>query len=84
MLEEAKLKQTSDTKWQQNQTERAKLPAFSFKAQLMEAINDNPVIIVRGNTGCGRFQIIPWKDGFSCIILKIISKTKKKSIYTAE
>lgn len=54
MLEEAKLKHTSDTKWQQNQTERAKLPAFSFKAQLMEAINDNPVIIVRGNTGCGK------------------------------
>jgi len=76
MLEEAKLKHTSDTKWQQNQTERAKLPAFSFKAQLMEAINDNPVIIVRGNTGCGRFQTIPWKNCFSCFIFNIINKEK--------
>lgn len=54
MLEEAKLKQSSDTKLEKNLLERQKLPVFRFKAQLMEAINDNPVIIIRGNTGCGK------------------------------
>ncbi|XP_066147044.1 dosage compensation regulator mle isoform X1 [Euwallacea fornicatus] len=54
MLEEAKLKQTSDTKWQQNQVDRRNLPVFNFKAQIMEAINDHPLIIIRGNTGCGK------------------------------
>lgn len=54
MLEEAKLKQSADSKLQQLTQDRQKLPVFNFKAQLMEAINENPVIIVRGNTGCGK------------------------------
>uniref|UniRef100_A0AAR5P7Z1 RNA helicase n=1 Tax=Dendroctonus ponderosae TaxID=77166 RepID=A0AAR5P7Z1_DENPD len=54
MLEEAKLKQTSDTKLQQNAIDRQKLPVFNCKAAIMEAINENPVIIIRGNTGCGK------------------------------
>ncbi|XP_076264863.1 dosage compensation regulator mle [Rhynchophorus ferrugineus] len=54
MLEEAKLKQTSDIKLQDALNSRQKLPVFANKGKLMEAINDNPVIIIRGNTGCGK------------------------------
>lgn len=33
---------------------RKELPIAAMRNTLMEAINDNPVIIVRGNTGCGK------------------------------
>lgn len=33
---------------------REHLPVFEMKGRIMEAINDNPVIIIRGNTGCGK------------------------------
>lgn len=56
-LEEAKLKQSSDMKLQQNAIDRQKLPVFNCKAAIMEAINENPVIIIRGNTGCGKFWL---------------------------
>ncbi|XP_060524054.1 dosage compensation regulator isoform X2 [Cylas formicarius] len=54
LLEEAKLKQTSDTKLQQNNIDRQRLPVFAMKGKLMEAINEHPVVIIRGNTGCGK------------------------------
>lgn len=38
---------------QQSLKERQELPVYAMKAQIMEAINDNPVIIIKGNTGCG-------------------------------
>ena len=34
--------------------DRENLPIFSVKNQIMEAIYENPVIIIRGNTGCGK------------------------------
>ncbi|CAB0008350.1 unnamed protein product [Nesidiocoris tenuis] len=34
--------------------ERETLPVFSMKSAIMEAINENSVIIIRGNTGCGK------------------------------
>ncbi|KAK7867141.1 hypothetical protein R5R35_005856 [Gryllus longicercus] len=34
--------------------ERQSLPVSTMKGQIMEAINDNPVVIIRGNTGCGK------------------------------
>ncbi|KAL7305669.1 hypothetical protein TKK_0001926 [Trichogramma kaykai] len=33
---------------------RSKLPVFSMKTEIMDAINDNPVVLIRGNTGCGK------------------------------
>ncbi|KAJ8672784.1 hypothetical protein QAD02_004044 [Eretmocerus hayati] len=39
---------------QQSIKARQKLPVFSKKAEIMSAINDNPVVIIRGNTGCGK------------------------------
>ncbi|XP_017888277.1 dosage compensation regulator isoform X2 [Ceratina calcarata] len=34
--------------------DRSRLPVFSIRNEIMRAINDNPVIIIRGNTGCGK------------------------------
>ncbi|XP_066991752.1 ATP-dependent RNA helicase A isoform X2 [Anabrus simplex] len=34
--------------------ERHQLPVAAMKGAIMEAINDNPVVIIRGNTGCGK------------------------------
>lgn len=39
---------------QQSLKTRSKLPVFAKKNEIMNAINDNPVIIIRGNTGCGK------------------------------
>ncbi|XP_065162566.1 dosage compensation regulator isoform X2 [Atheta coriaria] len=33
---------------------RGELPVYHARDQLMHAINENPVIIVKGNTGCGK------------------------------
>lgn len=34
--------------------DRQQLPVYAMKSRIMEAINDNPVIIIKGNTGCGK------------------------------
>ncbi|XP_061380109.1 dosage compensation regulator isoform X2 [Danaus plexippus] len=34
--------------------EREQLPVYGMKPDIMQAINDNPVVIIRGNTGCGK------------------------------
>lgn len=34
--------------------QRQSLPIFNVKDQLLETINDNSVIIIRGATGCGK------------------------------
>lgn len=34
--------------------ERQSLPVYNKKGEIMEAINEHPVIIIRGNTGCGK------------------------------
>ncbi|XP_025017864.1 dosage compensation regulator-like isoform X2 [Tetranychus urticae] len=39
--------------------ERSKLPVFNSKDQILEAINNNPVVIIRGSTGCGKTTQIP-------------------------
>ncbi|KAK9499269.1 hypothetical protein O3M35_002337 [Rhynocoris fuscipes] len=44
----------SDVKLQEMLAEREKLPVFSMKGPIMEAINEHSVIIIRGNTGCGK------------------------------
>ncbi|XP_030369057.1 dosage compensation regulator isoform X2 [Scaptodrosophila lebanonensis] len=33
---------------------RDKLPIASMRSEIMTAINENPVVIIRGNTGCGK------------------------------
>nr|XP_034837371.1 dosage compensation regulator isoform X2 [Maniola hyperantus] len=40
--------------YQESVREREHLPVYAMRSQIMEAINENPVIIIRGNTGCGK------------------------------
>ncbi|XP_076767184.1 dosage compensation regulator mle [Xylocopa sonorina] len=43
-----------DESLQKSIKERSNLPVFSKKKEIMYAIHENPVIIIRGNTGCGK------------------------------
>jgi ATP-dependent RNA helicase A len=56
MLEESKQSMNHNEHLQKSVQERQELPVFTMKRQIMEAINDNPVIIIKGNTGCGKYQ----------------------------
>ncbi|KAF9931340.1 hypothetical protein BGZ67_005385 [Mortierella alpina] len=49
----------SDVSFQALQMARAKLPAWSFKDQLVKAVKDNSVVIVCGETGCGKTTQVP-------------------------
>ncbi|CAH2984998.1 unnamed protein product [Chilo suppressalis] len=40
--------------YQESVRERETLPVYAMRSEIMNAINDNPVIIIRGNTGCGK------------------------------
>ncbi|XP_069700585.1 dosage compensation regulator mle [Periplaneta americana] len=44
----------NDTALQSMVKERNALPVAAMKGPIMGAINDNPVVIIRGNTGCGK------------------------------
>lgn len=44
----------NDTAHQAMVKERGALPVAAMKGGIMEAINDNSVVIIRGNTGCGK------------------------------
>lgn len=55
MLQEWKSRLSSDTELQRSIQDRQSLPVHAMKGQIMEAINEHPVIIIRGNTGCGKF-----------------------------
>ena len=47
-------RQKTDTTLQAKTKDREKLPIFDLKMDIMAAINDNPVTLIRGNTGCGK------------------------------
>lgn len=44
----------NDRLLQESRSSRSKLPVYNSRSQIMEAINENPVIVIRGNTGCGK------------------------------
>ncbi|KAF9926297.1 hypothetical protein FBU30_004105 [Linnemannia zychae] len=50
---------SSDISFQALQMARAKLPAWGFKEQLVKAVKDNSVVIVCGETGCGKTTQVP-------------------------
>ncbi|XP_012139245.2 dosage compensation regulator mle isoform X2 [Megachile rotundata] len=54
LLREQRDRLQQDENLQQIIKERSSLPVFSMKNEIMSAINENPVIIIRGNTGCGK------------------------------
>ena len=43
----------------QNLSDRQKLPVFSYREEILNAVQNNPVIIIRGATGCGKTTQIP-------------------------
>lgn len=66
MMNEYKGRQ-QDPDLQKSVYERQQLPVYAMRGPIMEAMNDNPVIIIKGNTGCGnylkfsRFKGLPYK-----------------------
>ncbi|EDW36419.1 GL17788 [Drosophila persimilis] len=44
----------NDSEYQQFLDFRDKLPIAAMRSEILSAINDNPVVIIRGNTGCGK------------------------------
>jgi len=44
----------NDSSLQKSIEERDKLPVSKMKSQIMNAVTENRVIIIRGNTGCGK------------------------------
>ncbi|XP_076644853.1 dosage compensation regulator mle isoform X2 [Halictus rubicundus] len=43
-----------DDNLQKSIKDRSSLPVFTMKNEIMNAIHENPIIIIRGNTGCGK------------------------------
>lgn len=44
----------NNTEYRQFLEFREKLPIAAMRSEIMTAINENPVVIIRGNTGCGK------------------------------
>ncbi|KAF9106961.1 hypothetical protein BGX27_008936, partial [Mortierella sp. AM989] len=59
LLKEYEKLLSNNISFQAFQMARAKLPAWSFKDQLVKAVKDNPVVIVCGETGCGKTTQVP-------------------------
>lgn len=54
LLQNARDKKLNDRELEQRTKARETLPIHAMRRQIMEAINDNSVVLVRGNTGCGK------------------------------
>lgn len=54
LMNEQREKLQQDSNLQACTKERSSLPVFNKKSEIMNAINENPIIIIRGNTGCGK------------------------------
>ena len=46
--------QKMDTHYQEMRLEREKLPVFAMKQQVLDIIYNNPVVLIKGHTGCGK------------------------------
>ena len=44
----------SDTELRQRNKERMKLPIYRMRSEILGAVQENGVLLVRGNTGCGK------------------------------
>jgi ATP-dependent RNA helicase A len=47
-------KRKTNARYRRMKTCRESLPVFKSRDELMEVINTNPVVLVRGSTGCGK------------------------------
>ena len=55
----------NDSGLQQSIKGREKLPVHNKKAEIMNAVTENRVIIIRGNTGCGKTTQVSDKKVFT-------------------
>lgn len=49
----------TDNRLQQMMNQRKDLPVFNKRQEILAAVYDNPVTIIRGNTGCGKTTQVP-------------------------
>lgn len=54
LMNEQREKLQQDSSLQASIKERSTLPVFTKKNEIMNAVHENPIIIIRGNTGCGK------------------------------
>lgn len=54
LLGNAREKRNNDNDLDKRTKARETLPIHAMRRQIMEAINDNSVVLIRGNTGCGK------------------------------
>ncbi len=47
-------RQKTDTNLQELQKKRSKLPIFNMKNEILSTIQESSVVLIRGNTGCGK------------------------------
>lgn len=48
--------------------ERSELPVFNSRDHILQAINNNPVVIIRGETGCGKTTQVRSNDAYHEIL----------------
>uniref|UniRef100_A0A8C5T3P8 ATP-dependent DNA/RNA helicase DHX36 n=1 Tax=Malurus cyaneus samueli TaxID=2593467 RepID=A0A8C5T3P8_9PASS len=53
-LKEDLMKKRSDPKYIEMQRFREKLPSYGMREELVKLINGNPVVVISGETGCGK------------------------------
>ncbi|XP_049819168.1 dosage compensation regulator isoform X2 [Aethina tumida] len=54
LLDDMKNNLAHNKSLQDSIADRENLPVFAMKGKIMELINEHPVVIIRGNTGCGK------------------------------
>lgn len=54
LLGNARERKINDRELEARLTAREKLPIHVMRREIMETINDNSVVLIRGNTGCGK------------------------------
>lgn len=54
LMQGARERAQQDTQLQNSMRARQELPIANVRNKIMEAINENPVVLIRGNTGCGK------------------------------
>jgi ATP-dependent RNA helicase A len=69
LMANAQDKKQNDRTLDDRSRDRETLPIHAMRRTIMEAVNDNSVVLIRGNTGCGEFIIVATTLQLSQIIL---------------
>lgn len=57
LLTNARDRKQNDRDLETRSQARQTLPIHAMRREIMETINDNSVVLIRGNTGCGKFDM---------------------------